>query len=76
MTPFWKEERQGCNIYQNEQKQFYNIDIDKGAFGRNSFTRVVAKFNFSQMHPIQAKLLESRENCGNLMSKIARNVDQ
>ena len=23
MTPFWKEERWGYNIYQNEQKQFF-----------------------------------------------------
>ena len=23
MTPFWKEERQGYNTYQNEEKQFF-----------------------------------------------------
>ena len=26
MTPFWKEERLGYRIYQNEQKQFFGLD--------------------------------------------------
>ena len=26
MTPFWKEERWGYNIYQNEQKNFFDLD--------------------------------------------------
>ena len=26
MTPFWKEERWGYNIYQNKQKHFFGLD--------------------------------------------------